>query len=201
MDGIRDYLKQYEESIPTPGIRHYCDNDLINAALNFHEGLAEESQIRTKFQVELPAISEAQTFDLVTLLSNLVENSRQGCETVPPEERRIQLRIATVNEENLYIVVSNTFDGHVRREGGRYLSTRRRQGGRGIGLRSIRRTAEKYDGEAKFYHEGKLFHADITLKIEPEEPIVNEPASNEPTPNEPIPNEPTANEPAAEEIT
>lgn len=45
----------------------------------------------------------------------------------------------------------------------RYPSTR--HSGNGIGLSSIASIAKKNGGSAKFYHERKVFNADIAMKV------------------------------------
>ena len=72
--------------------------------------------------------------------------------------------ITTMDEPNLYIVQSNSFDGNVRMRGGRYLTNL--PGGTGLGLESIQATAEKYHGTARFHHEGKIFSTDIRIPLD-----------------------------------
>ena len=70
-----------------------------------------------------------------------------------------------MNGDTLYIVSSNTFDGRVRRRGGKYLSTRLQKGGTGLGLDSMRTVAERYGGTMSAYHKEKNFYIDIMMKI------------------------------------
>ena len=165
IDAIQAYLSDIEKAIPQQEVTKYCDNELINTILNYYADLAREEGARVKFLVDLPQIGREQTIDLVSVLGNLLDNARQGCATVPEDARGIQLNMAAINGENLYIIVSNTFNGVVRKDGDRYLSTRRKRGRRGVGLRSIQMIAEKYGGEAKAHHEGQIFNVDITMKV------------------------------------
>lgn len=169
MDGIKHFLSQYAKVIPGQKVVQYCDSDMINTILNYYAERAESSNIKMKVFVDIPLLSDDQTFAMVSLLGNLLDNSIQGCETVPEEEREIEMRIVAMNQENLYLVISNSFDGVVRKQGGRYLSTRRKQGGSGIGLRSIKEIALRYDGQVEFYHKGRTFHVDLNMKIDPAE--------------------------------
>lgn len=52
--------------------------------------------------------------------------------------------------------------------GQRYLTTR--PGGTGLGLESIHATAEKYNGTARFHHEGKIFCTDIRIPLDEKKP-------------------------------
>ena len=164
--GIREYLSQYENSIPTNTLIHYCESDMVNAILNHYADRAASRQTKTEFLINICELSQDQTFDLISILSNLLENAQQGCDTVPPGDRTIQLKMDVVNDDTLFVVVTNSFDGNVRRLGGRYLSTKRKRGERGIGLKSIERTVSKYNGEVKFYHQGQVFYVDLSMSVE-----------------------------------
>ena len=98
----------------------------------------------------------------------MLENGVRACKTLPEPDRQIHLTITTMDEPNLYIVQSNAFDGAVRMRGQRYLTTR--PGGTGLGLESIHATAEKYNGTARFHHEGKIFCTDIRIPLDEKKP-------------------------------
>ena len=80
------------------------------------------------------------------------------------------LSVECKNAVNLYIVSTNSFDGFVRMKDGQYQSTKRK--GSGIGVHSAKMIAQKYNGTAKFHHQGKEFYADILLKIPEKEETI-----------------------------
>ena len=93
-----------------------------------------------------------------------MENAIQGSLTIPATERYIQLSIDLESRE-LYILLTNRFDGFIKEQDGRILSSREK--GHGIGLSSIRATAEKYHGLARFEYHEQEFSASIMLKLDP----------------------------------
>ena len=68
-----------------------------------------------------------------------------------------------IDEAALYIVSTNSFDDEVRKKDGKYASSRK--DGSGIGLSSIRITAEKYNGTARFSHDDKVFYIDVVMEV------------------------------------
>ena len=68
-----------------------------------------------------------------------------------------------MNDQLIYIVATNTFDGKIKMRHGEYLSTRK--GGSGIGLSSMRMVAERYNGTMKAYHKDKTFFVDIMMRV------------------------------------
>ena len=101
--------------------------------------------------------------DLASLFGNLLENGIKGCQTLRSGERRFSLTTELRQENSLYIVSTNSFDGHVRKGENGYCSTR--HDGRGIGLASIAVVAEKYNGAARFSNSDTEFFVDVVLKV------------------------------------
>ena len=64
----------------------------------------------------------------------------------------------------LAIAVDNGFDGNVRLEGGRYLSTK--PGHLGMGLKRLDDISKKYHGGVEFTHDGTEFHASVMAGLE-----------------------------------
>lgn len=162
---IQRYLSSLDSQMPDPVAVIYCQSNIINAILNYNQEKADQNHIDLKYAVDIPELSEEQEDDLLWILGNLLENAQLGCLTIPEDERFIRLNIRTINEVNLYIVVTNSFDGHVNKRGRIYRTTRKGAGA-GIGLSSVRTLAEKYNGMIHVYHKGRTFYVDLNLVIE-----------------------------------
>ena len=102
--------------------------------------------------------------DLCTVIGNILENAVAASLEIPAENRSLLLS-GLVQNNRLYIVATNSFNGMVKLRNGKYLSSRHT--GNGIGLKSIRASAEKYHGKAAFSHNGKEFHSDVMLLLQP----------------------------------
>ena len=102
--------------------------------------------------------------DLCTIIGNILENAVAASLEIPAEKRSLLLS-GLVQNNRLYIVATNSFNGLVKERNGKYLS--RRHSGSGIGLKSIRASAEKYHGKAEFSHDGCEFHSDVMLLLQP----------------------------------
>ena len=83
--------------------------------------------------------------------------------TAKEGERFHNFSLLLKNERDLYIVSTNSFDDEVRKKDGKYASSRK--DGSGIGLSSIRITAEKYNGTARFSHDDKVFYIDVVMEV------------------------------------
>ena len=158
---LEEYLKNYESSLPQNEIISFCKNNAFNALLNYYAHLAEQLSISLNLDINLPEKTQISDVDLCSMIGNILENAFYAAQGV--DDGWIYLSVRPYYDNTLYIVATNSFDGHVRQKNGRYLSTRRK--GNGIGLTSVISTAERYGGSASFSHDGNEFYSDIQIPL------------------------------------
>lgn len=161
--GIRSHLAEYERSLTEKAPASYCANTALNALFGYYEEMAASAGVETDWKIQLPDPLTVSELDLASLLGNLLENGINGCRTLRSGKRRFSLTTELRQGNSLYIVSTNSFDGHVRKGKNGYYSTR--HDGRGIGLASIAAVAEKYNGSARFSNSDTEFFVDVVLKV------------------------------------
>lgn len=165
---IKDYLADYLDKIPENDVTLFTKNIPVNTILNFYMESAKSAGIKLTWKITLDEhISWISDSDLCNILGNILDNAIIACtEATPPipvSERFIDLYILSENNSTLYIVCANSFDGFTKKSSdGTYMSSH--EHGSGIGLSSIRTTAENYNGTANFSHEGKEFYSEVMLR-------------------------------------
>ena len=162
LDAVRAYLDDYLAMQPNNDTVSFCENPAVNALLNYYMGIAKSEGIPYEWEISMPDTLNFSNIDLCCILGNILENAIHACETLSENKRFIDLAIRTEADNRLYIVVSNSFDGNVRMKDEEYLSTNKH--GSGLGLKSVKETAEKYGGIARFSHDDSEFHTDVMLK-------------------------------------
>ena len=83
----------------------------------------------------LPRELSIEDLDLCVLLGNLLDNAIEGCESQQEGEKRFLRIYVGLFREQLYVSVSNSHDTRMKKEGGRYRSTKSES--RGFGILSI----------------------------------------------------------------
>lgn len=158
----REYLQDYENSISENIQPPLCDNFAADAICRRYEILAKQADIKTELSLSLPQAPGISSSDLAVILGNLWENAIAAA-LDSPHEKFIRLQIAE-KEDKLLIRMENSFSGNVKEVDGKYLSTKAgRNQTMGIGLSSIKTTAERNGGIAEFLHEGTVFTASVLL--------------------------------------
>ena len=163
LEAVSTYLKGYVNTLPKNEVANICKNTAVNALFNFYINLAVERVIDLDLDIDLPETTKLSDMDLCNIIGNILDNAVIACQDLPEGERFIDFSIRNDDFAALYIVVTNSFNGKVRKRNGTYLSTHRHEAGNG--LRSVSFTVEKYGGIANFSHENKQFMSNIMLPI------------------------------------
>ena len=158
-------MEQYRKSVPTDKDIVLCENYAANSILCHYLALAREEGISDiDARCVLAQNCGIDDTDLCVLLGNLLDNAIEGCKTLPIEKRKIKLRVST-HAGSLMLTVDNTFDGMLQYQDGEFLSRKRADGQRGIGLTSVAAVAEKYDGGLRCEQKNGWFFVSVQLAV------------------------------------
>ena len=163
LEGLRAYLVQYENTLTEHVAVNYCANSTLNALFRYYHEMAVSAGIAVAWKIEVPNPLTVSELDLASLFGNILENGIEGCQTLPKGKRYFNLTTELRHGNSLYIVATNSFDGHIKKGKSGYRSTKR--SGSGIGLAAIAAVAEKYDGVLQVSNSGGEFFTDVVIKI------------------------------------
>ena len=163
LEGIRTYLAQYEKTLTEHVAVNYCTNSTLNALFRYYHEMAVSAGIEAAWKIGLPDPLTVSELDLASLFGNILENGIEGCQTLPAGKRYFNLTAELRHGNSLYIVATNSFDGHVKKGKTGYRSTKR--SGTGIGLAAIAAVTEKYGGVLQVSNSDSEFFTDVVIKI------------------------------------
>ena len=155
-----DLINELNIELESTATMIWTDHNIVNTILNEKKELADSKNISMDIYVE-PGISfeSIADMDLITILSNLLDNAIEACEKCD-NEKKIQLRIYLQNQSSFCVLkVQNSFQGSLTAEDEYYASTKKDGGMHGIGLHSVSHTAEKYGGYLECFTEDQSFVA------------------------------------------
>ena len=160
---LKQYLSNFAVSADNIIVKNYCANPALNAVLNYYAAKGEENEISTELQIDLPDEVPIDDIEFCSLLGNIMENAINACVLLPKEQRRLSISVLVKNAINLYIVSTNSYDGSLAGSDGNYISSKPEH--KGIGLRSISETVDKYKGTMRIETDEKEFRLDIVMKL------------------------------------
>lgn len=139
------------------------NNIIVNAILNTKYQEAEESGIVFVFRINDLSGLRINDEDIVTILSNLLNNAIEACKKCDINRRILKLKF--VNEDGMIkIGVRNTFENPIFYENGEIRSTKlERVEEHGVGIKNIIEIIEKYDGSYVIKNSDQEFYFSIIL--------------------------------------
>lgn len=120
-------------------------NIVVDSLISYWHSKAQKSRVNFNIDLNIPMQMEFRGADLCLILGNLLENALEAAEKVV-ENRYIQLRMK-YDKNNLLIYIENSYIGSlIRTKDNKLKSTKEDSENHGIGLESVKRAVEKYDG-------------------------------------------------------
>lgn len=143
----------------------YSNCKILNTILSEYSDKA--AGIRIKFDVYVEPgciVKQIKDIDLVSMVGNILDNAFEAATKV--DDSSVVFRMFMHEKGKMCMIkVINDYDGELREIDGKIQSTKKEAGIHGIGISSITRSAEKYNGVYCYYTENNKFHASLILPV------------------------------------
>ena len=167
LDELRAFAGTLQREIDpyVPDVR--TGNDVLDVLLTEKYRQCLGSNLRPHFFVDGSRLSFVNDFDLCALIGNAADNAMEATARLCADEPRDFSLSVTYRADIAVIRCVNRFNGAI--DAGTVLprTTKKDDGTHGIGMRSMKRTAEKYGGHLSWSVEGDRFTLVIMLPIPP----------------------------------
>jgi sensor histidine kinase YesM len=157
---INNLLKQADDSKIVN-----TNNFTIDAIINYKLNLAETHSIGCRTSLKIPPNLTIASEDVCVILGNLLDNAIEASLKIEKGKRFININM-TYDKGNLYILVSNAYDGEpLSFKAEKPLTTKNNTREHGIGLNSVSMVLKKYnsDLDISLDLEKSVFTADFVL--------------------------------------
>lgn len=141
---IDAYIEKLRE-----GLGHYAGhchsgNKILDVMINKYETECELHEIRFEYDVRSCNLNGVEDIDLVAILGNLLDNALTAAEKT--EQKFMALETTTRNSYGV-IVITNSCDTEPAAYGDCLVTTKEDRKLHGFGLKSVKRTLKKYQGD------------------------------------------------------
>lgn len=162
-DCALDYLSKITHSLKATSNYSDTGNVPVDCILNYKLSQAAEKGIAVTTAIAVPPKLEYDLDDIITVIGNLIDNAIEACEKLN-DDKYIKFTMKYC-KGTLFISIVNSFNGEVNKNYNGYQSTKNDSFAHGIGLRSIKITIEKYNGELLLNHNDNEFSAEVLLPM------------------------------------
>lgn len=162
---VNVYLENCLDGIQSIEGKFQTGNQYIDMILYDEWKKAYELGIKVQIAVERGSLNSIELHDVVIILGNALENAREACKKriETGKNAYMQLKIVCLGGEVIF-VVSNNYIGKIVRKENDFLTTKRKKDLHGIGMKSIRSSVEKYDGNMNISTKEDKFILTVILK-------------------------------------
>lgn len=156
IDELESILGDLEQS----NKKIYTSNIIFNTILkNKLNDYFDSLQIKTEVSILVPKSMNLEYSDAGILLGNLLDNAIEACAKLPQPERWIRIAINYGN----HILILKITNSKETKPATLNQSSKADYYNHGFGTNSVRKIAEKYNGEVEFIDEGNWFEASVIL--------------------------------------
>lgn len=162
---LLQYLKEYEEEIAQGIPEIICANTAVNNILAAYTRKARKEGIKVTLDAQIGKNLRFPSLDLVAILANAYENAIYACMEVKKnaDERDCFIRLMLrIKKDKLIITCKNTCRMETVLKDGQPKS----EFTGGVGVSSIIRTTEKYNGEYDFKNDNGVFVVRLIMNME-----------------------------------
>ena len=139
------------------------DNSIVDTVVNYKKEMAKNEGIDFSCNINVPIKLPFNSEDLCVILGNVLDNAIEASTRGSVENPFVSLEIM-FDGMNLIVVIENKFDGKVRlNKSGNVLTRKRNIKSHGIGLYSVRKILEIYNGEYDTMVNGNIYRVEIIL--------------------------------------
>lgn len=135
-------------------------NPEIDSILNYKLHEMQNKGIKLNYSVVIPQELRISGFDINIVLGNLLNNAMEAIEKT--EKKAFSLHIY-FDKNILFLHMENTYNGQVVETSEGLQTTKRNKKSHGIGLKSVSKILERYDGDIMYSHNDKVFTTDVML--------------------------------------
>lgn len=160
----REYLLHLNDDLMCVDTVIKTGNVMVDAILNSKLSLIKSRDIQVNARAVVPSELQISEIDLCVIIGNLLDNAVEACLKQSEEETRFIRVFIGILKGQLYISVTNSSSGEIKKSGKTYLSTKE-SAGHGFGLLRVDRIVEKYSGYMNRQDEEGVFAAEVMLPL------------------------------------
>lgn len=162
---IQQYLDTLLNSSELQDSVRISDNDLLNSILCHYIKICRDKCIEFKADIRTKSLKKLDYPELTSLFCNLLDNAVEACDNIP--DAFIEVSVSQKGNSSLTLIniVNACKHPPIFADSGFPVSTKKDTRKHGLGLKSVNRIVNKYNGNIKMYYDAsaEAYHTIIVL--------------------------------------
>ena len=158
------YLDDFAKDLTSVDTIIKTGNLMVDSILNSKLSMAISQDISINAKGKVPKLLNVSDIDLCVIIGNLMDNAIEAATKLEnPEDRFIRVYLREMKEQ-LYVSVTNSVGGEVKKNNLDYISTKSGVN-HGFGLKRVDSIVNKYDGFINRQNEEGVFATEVILPL------------------------------------
>lgn len=164
-NAVNNYISNIIEDFNVNKTIEYCHNPMVNVITNRYIKLCETLNIKMNVDIRNTDFHFMKEPDITALLDNMLENAVEAAKNA--KDKFIDFSICIRKNKYLSITVTNSTDRIITIINNSILTSKKSNGIHGMGLKSIKRVVNKYEGEINmsFNKEEMTFSNNVVFSL------------------------------------
>ena len=165
---IGGYLSKLSAQLSDYTRNCHSGNKMLDVMIHKFAVDCSMRNIHFEYDVKLCNLNEVEDIDLVAILGNLIDNAVSAAEK--SREKRVSLATARRNAYSV-IVISNSCDAQPKTSGTHLVTSKENKSAHGFGLKSVRKTLRKYNGDYEWTYDANRCLFVVTAMVGSHSPV------------------------------
>ncbi len=157
-------MRELEELTEIYDSAYRTGSEALDVVLMQKSLVCRAKSIRLSVIADGGSLSVMSDADVYSMFGNILDNAVEAAERLPEDVRQIGLNVRRAGNF-VALTAYNGYDGEIKFENGMPVTAKEDKAYHGFGLRSIRRTAEKYGGTMRIECDGGVFCVKILIPL------------------------------------
>lgn len=159
----KEYMKQFTDILNISGTYVHTGNANLDAIINYKCAQAEQEKIRLEMDIEISSGIKINPRDFMTIFGNLMDNAIEALQSTD-KEKYIGVTLKE-DDGRIWIGIENPYYHELKQKNNRLQTTKKDKIWHGIGMETVRKTVEQYNGLMIISHENGIFKTSISMEL------------------------------------
>lgn len=171
-DKRNEFLDQIEKEIKSFEVQNKTGNPVLDTILTGKSLYCYKHGITMTSVVDGKLLDFMDVVDICNIFGNTLDNAIESVMRISDKEKR--LIHVTVSQANGFVMIriENYFEGTLRTDGEDFISTKLDKSHHGYGIKSVKYTADRYDGAVHINTDNNWFDIKIAIPIKNQDGVI-----------------------------
>ncbi|CEO21855.1 ATP-binding protein [Paraclostridium sordellii] len=164
--GENDYIKSINKQLNEFTYIYNTNNIILDIILNDKRNICENKKIELVADINFKECNFIDITDVCSIFSNIIDNAIEACDKIENNKIEKKIRLKGTNVNRLYVLkCENTKLNKINKKNELFMTDKKDKFLHGVGIKSIKASVEKYNGNLELNDLGNKFLVNIFIPL------------------------------------